>query len=98
MTDKVCVVVRLQTKSGREESLRHLMRSLKEKTLQEEGLLRYEPVQSQQDPTLFFLMEEWTSETVLNTHLARPHMERAFSELKTILAAPLEITYCRAVA
>jgi quinol monooxygenase YgiN len=98
MTHKVCVVVRMRTKSGGEQSLLQLMRTLKEQTLQEEGVIRYEPVQSQQDPTLFFLMEEWASETVLNTHLAMPHMEKVFSELQNLLAAPAEVTYCRAVA
>jgi quinol monooxygenase YgiN len=98
MTHKVCVVVRMRTKSGGEQPLLQLMRTLKEQTLQEEGVIRYEPVQSQQDPTLFFLMEEWASETLLNTHMALPHMAQVFSELQSLLAAPAEISLCRAVA
>ncbi len=47
------------------------------RTVKEEGCLLYDVWQANDDPTLLTLIESWTSQELLDIHLAQPWMKEA---------------------
>lgn len=72
------------------EELKALLLGLIEETLLEAGVIKYELLQNQSDPTDFTFVEEWESAAALDTHLASPHVQAAIAKLEGLIAAPLE--------
>ncbi|HYI01069.1 putative quinol monooxygenase [Hyalangium sp.] len=91
MQDIVYVVAKLQARAGKEEALRKLIEPVIEPTRQEKGCRRYSVMQDRQNPAVITLLEEWDTEADLDTHLALPHLQKIFAELKDVLGAPPDI-------
>lgn len=73
------------------EELKAVLLAIIEPTKQEAGVISYELLQNQSDPTDFTFVEEWTSNEALDTHLASPHIQNAIAKLDGLLAAPPDI-------
>ena len=91
MSDLIYVVVKLQARAGKEETLRKAIEGLVEPTKKEKGCRRYSLLQDRQNPAVLGILEEWETEADLNTHLALPHLQKLFSQLPELLAAPPDI-------
>ncbi|MEH2249314.1 putative quinol monooxygenase [Nostoc sp.] len=72
------------------EELKAILLGLIESTKFEAGVIKYELLQNQSDPTDFTFVEEWESAAALATHLASPHLQAAIAKLEGLIAAPLE--------
>lgn len=69
------IVVGLKAKAGKENELRQDLSVLVEPSLQEEGNLRYELYEDQDEPGLFVFVEHWASlETRTKHHEQAPHI------------------------
>jgi quinol monooxygenase YgiN len=98
MQDIVYVVARLQARAGKEDALRQMIEQLVEPTRKEKGCLRYSLMQDRQNPLVFTLMEDWETEADLNTHLGLPHLQKLFTQLPELLAAPPDIARYKKLA
>ena len=85
------VVARLVAFPEKVEELKSLLLSVVGPTCQEPGCIKYELLQNQADPTDFTFVEEWESETLLDTHLASTHIQAALPKLEGLAIAPPDI-------
>jgi len=85
------VVARVVAIPDKVEELKSLLLGLIEPTRLETGVIKYELLQNQSDPTDFTFVEEWESAEALNTHLASPHLQAAVASLEGLTAAPPDI-------
>lgn len=85
------VVARVVAIPNKVEELKSLLLGLIEPTRQETGVIKYELLQNQCDPTEFIFVEEWESAEALNTHLASPHVQAALASSEGLIAAPLDV-------
>lgn len=98
MKDIVYTVAKLQARAGKEAELRKLLEQGVEPTRKEKGCLRYSLMQDRQNPAVLTLLEEWETETDLNTHLALPQLQKVFALLPDLLAAPPDIVRYKQLA
>lgn len=68
------VVARFVAIPNKVEELKAILLGLIESTKVEAGVIKYELLQNQSDPTDFTFVEEWESAAALDTHLASPHL------------------------
>ncbi|MBD2495732.1 putative quinol monooxygenase [Nostoc sp. FACHB-280] len=85
------VVARLIALPDKVEELKALLLSIIEPTRQEAGVISYELLQNQSDPTDFTFVEEWTSAEALDTHLNSPHLQAALVKLEGLVATAPDI-------
>ncbi|MBD2453957.1 antibiotic biosynthesis monooxygenase [Nostoc sp. FACHB-87] len=86
------VVARFIALPNKVEELKALLLSVIAPTRQEAGVISYELLQNQSDPTDFTFVEEWTSAEALETHLNTPHIQAALGKLEGLLAAAPDIS------
>lgn len=80
------------------EQVKSILVSIILPTRQEKGCIKYELLQNSNDPTDFTFVEEWESESLLESHLASDHIQKASSQLNNLLATPPDIRRYRLVA
>ncbi len=73
--DLLTVIAHMRAKPGREQELRELLESLIEPTAKEDGFINYDLHQAVDDPTSFYLYENWTSPEALDARFATPHLK-----------------------
>jgi len=69
------------------QEVRHALAALQEKTITEEGCVRFEVLQHIDNPQRFTLWEEWIDEDALNAHFKTRHT------LHYLAMALTEVTY-----
>jgi quinol monooxygenase YgiN len=82
----VKVILRVIAKPDKIEELRSVLLQLAAASREEDGCLGYEVLQNTADPYDFTLIEEWTTEGGLDTHLTSAHVQEAFSKGIPLLA------------
>src|SRR5271169_2555786 len=79
MMANLTVVAKITVKAGMTECVRSELRKLIEPTCTKDaGCISYVLYQDQNDPSVFFFLETWESEELLNGHLDSEHF-RAFA-------------------
>jgi len=70
------IVVGLKAKAGQEDTLRHDLSALVEPSRAEDGNLRYDLFEDQDEPGLFVFVEGWASAEARNKHHEHgPHIQ-----------------------
>lgn len=77
--DLLTVIAHMRAKPGRERELQELLESLVEPTSKEDGFINYDLHQAVDDPTSFYLYENWMSEAALEAHFQTPHLQHFVS-------------------
>ena len=85
------VIAEIAAKPGKEEELRARLVSMIEPTRAEEGCVQYDLHVSNSEPGRFFFLETWTSDEVLDRHLASPHLKAFASAAPDLLGEPLRV-------
>jgi quinol monooxygenase YgiN len=75
------VVAIFVAKPGSEQKLEELFRGVIAETLREEGCVTYQLNRDVQNPSRFIWTEEWTSQDLLDKHLAAPHIAKLFAQV-----------------
>lgn len=70
------LLVTLTIKQGQDEAFKALIEQHASASLGEPGCLRFDVFQSQDNPSLYFLVEVYYSEDDLESHRQTPHMAR----------------------
>jgi quinol monooxygenase YgiN len=92
MSEPLTVIVRVRAKAGQESRLRQEMQRLVAPTRAEAGCIDYELHQSQTDPALFALYENWMSQAALDAHFQTPYLKTFFKLLPELADGPSDIT------
>jgi quinol monooxygenase YgiN len=92
MSEPLTVIVRVRAKAGQESRLRQELQRLVAPTRAEAGCIAYELHQSQTDPALFALYENWMSQAALDAHFQTSYLEAFFKLLPELADGPSDIT------
>ncbi len=95
--DTLRVVAMLRAKPDKIQEVRSLLLGLLVPTLQESGCIRYELLESEQDPAEFTFVEEWRDAAALEAHFQTAHMKYALSRIPELLFADPDIRRYRPV-
>ncbi|MGK7922153.1 MAG: putative quinol monooxygenase [Trichodesmium sp.] len=85
------VVARVVALPNQVDAVKSILDSIVLPTRQEQGCLKYELVQNNDDPTDFTFIEEWESQNLLEKHLASSHIQSASLELKDLVVGSPDI-------
>ncbi len=85
------VVARIKALPDKVDMVRSILVELIEPTRKEEGCLVYELLQNNSDPTDFTFVEEWLSESSLNSHAKSQHLKGAAEKLRGVVAEAPDI-------
>jgi len=96
--DLVTVIAHMRAKPGKEQDLRNGLEALIEPTRQDEGYVNYDLHQGIEDPSLFYLYENWESMDTHETHMHTPHLEEFASRLEELLDGELTVVRVRRIA
>ena len=96
--DLVTVIAHMRAKPGQEDQLRQALEGLIEPTQQEEGYVNYDLHQDIEDPSLFYLYENWESVDTHEAHMNRPHLQDFASRLGDLVEGDLTVRRLRRIA
>jgi quinol monooxygenase YgiN len=85
------VVARIVAVPEKTDELRALLLGLVEPSRAEDGCVRYELLQNEENPVDFVMLEEWQDGEALNTHLASAHILDAFGKVGALATGQPEI-------
>lgn len=88
---ELTVIARAKARAGREADVEKELRRAVGPTHKEAGCLRYAIHRGIDDPQTFVVVERWTSREALDEHLKTAHIQKLFSAMGDLLAAPAEI-------
>jgi quinol monooxygenase YgiN len=88
---EVVVVARGKVKPGSEAAAEKAFLDVIGPTHRERGCIRYALHRGLDDPSLFVMIERWSSREAVNEHLSTAHVSTLFEQLGSLLAAPAEI-------
>lgn len=91
------VVAKSYAKAEKLDSILALSKEMVEKTVKEEGCIKYELFQDTKDPRVMIIIEEWESEEALNRHIASEHFRRIIPQLNELREKPSEMNICKKV-
>jgi quinol monooxygenase YgiN len=80
------VILRVIARTDQIDALKKVLLQLAAASRREDGCLDYEVLQGTADPCDFTLVESWTTETALDTHLTTAHVQEAFAKGIPLLA------------
>ena len=83
--DLLTVIAHMRAKPGKEQDLRDALVALVEPTSKESGFVNDDLHESNSQPGLFYLYENWESETQLDEHLSAPHLTQFAGRLEELL-------------
>lgn len=92
MSEPLTIIVRVRAKPGQEPRLRQELQRLVAPTRAEAGCIDYELHQSQTDPALFALYENWVSQAALDEHFQTPYLKAFFKVLPELADGSSDIT------
>jgi quinol monooxygenase YgiN len=79
------VVAIFVAKPGSEQKLEELFRGVIDATLAEEGCVTYQLNRDVKDQRRFIWTEEWTSQDLLDQHLAASHITELFAQVPDLV-------------
>ena len=85
------VVARIKALPDKVDLVRSILLELIEPTRNEEGCIVYELLQNKSDPTDFTFVEEWQSESFLDSHAKSQHLKGAAEKLRGVVAEAPDI-------
>lgn len=89
------VIAKSHAKADKLDRILELSKEMVEKTVKEEGCIKYELYQDVKDPQVLIFMEEWESEDALNKHIASEHFKRIISQINELREKPSEMNMCK---
>lgn len=90
---KLSLVAFLYAQPGKEDELAQRLLALVEHSRAEAGCINYDVHQSDGDPTVFVMYENWTERAALDLHFTMPYMREIAAVLPGLLRAPTAMHY-----
>jgi len=92
------IFAEMYAKPGKEEALREALLGLIGPTKKEAGYVQYDLHVDNDDPKHFLFYEIWTSRSLLDAHLASPHLQAFIARQDELLTAPVRLVFATRVA
>lgn len=89
------VVAKSYAKGDTLDKILELAKEMVEKTVKEEGCIKYELFQDVKDPNALIFIEEWENEQALDDHMASEHFKRLIPQMNALRESPSEVNVCR---
>jgi quinol monooxygenase YgiN len=89
------VVARSSAKGDNLDRILELSKEMVEKTVKEEGCIRYELFQDIKDPNVMIFIEEWESEEALKRHMVSEHFTTIIPQLNELREKASDINICK---
>lgn len=89
--ETVRVLARVTARPDRIEAVKSILLSLLGETRKENGCISYQLLQNKAEPGDFTFVEEWASDSAIDTHFTTAHMQDAFSKAASLLAKEPDI-------
>ncbi len=89
--DSLRVVARIKALPDKVDMVRSILVEMIEPTRKEEGCIVYELLQNKADPTDFTFVEEWQSESALESHANSQHLKIGREKLRGAVAEAPDI-------
>lgn len=91
------VVAKFFPKEKKIDRVIELARELVEKTVLEEGCIKYEMYQDEKDPKVLLMLEEWESIEFLNRHMSSEYFTKIVPQLSEYMDKEPEISVCKKI-
>lgn len=91
----VKVVAKSYAKEDKLDRILELSKEMVEKTVKEEGCIKYELFQDVKDSKIMIFIEEWENEEALSKHIASEHFRRIIPQLNELREKPSEMSICK---
>jgi quinol monooxygenase YgiN len=85
------VVAKSFSKPDKLDEILKLTAEMVEKTVNEEGCIKYEAFQDIRAPEVIIIIEEWESQEALNRHMASEHFRRIVPKLNELRQKASEV-------
>jgi quinol monooxygenase YgiN len=92
-TTPLTVVAILYAQPGKEAALAACLHGLVAPSRAEAGCINYDMHQSDTDPTVFIMYENWTSRAALDLHFTMPYMRALADVIPALIRQPTEMHY-----
>lgn len=89
---QVTVVARVKARSGMEDLFAEEMEPLVEASRSDAGCINYDLHRGLEDPSVFVLYENWSSNQALDEHLEQPHVQEWLGKLGDLADGEVEIS------
>ncbi|MEG1498413.1 MAG: putative quinol monooxygenase [Bacteroidales bacterium] len=80
----ITLIIEYHVNAASEHSFIEYMDALTQYSQKDEGCLFYQYYQQPHNPSIFLLLEEWSSQEFLNLHAEKEHFKRLVPELVKI--------------
>lgn len=90
---EILAVVVYRTRPDRVEDAIHVFRRVMEPTHAENGAVTCALTQSNEDPSVFVLVERWASQEAIDEHLNQPYAANFATEAQGLLSADPEVYF-----
>jgi len=91
MSEQITVIAKFKTKPEAREKLIEIVLKLVRLTREESGCLNYDFHCDLEDPTVFYMHENWRDAAALENHFKQPYIHEAFTAAADVLTEPVEI-------
>lgn len=78
-------------KGNKLDRILELSKEMVEKTVKEEGCIKYEIFQDVKDPKVMIIIEEWENEEALDRHMGSEHFKRIVPQLNELREKASEV-------
>lgn len=85
------VVAKSFAKADKIDKILELSKEMVEKTVKEEGCIKYEIFRDVKDSKVMIIIEEWESDEALNKHMASEHFKRIVPQLNELREKASEV-------
>ena len=92
------VIAHIKVKEGKQEDFKRELFALIPRTLEEEGCLKFELLEDEEDGTRFFLYENWTGQSALDFHYSQHYTKKVFESYEEILAEPVKVWHLKSLS
>ena len=93
MAEKFSLVAFLRASPGNHQSLGLKLLSLVEASRAEAGCINYDVHQSNDDPAVWVMYENWRSREDLDLHFETPYLQAFINESKSLLEGDFDMHY-----
>lgn len=91
LNETVRIIARITSQPDKVEELKSILLNLVEPTRSEKGCVSYQLLQDKTDSAEFVFIEEWTSDSAIDTHMTTSHVQDALSKAQSLFAKAPDI-------
>lgn len=91
------VIAKNFAKEDKIEKILNLARDLVEKTVKEDGCIKYEMYQDEKNPSTLIMIEEWETIEDLKAHMSSDHFKEIVPQMNECMDQKAELNICKKV-